>query len=94
MPDAHDSFLDIGCGLGLNLIPISARVSRAAGCDHPNVINRLKQQSPDLNADLIGGDFLKLNSRNHILKFLPIAFCRLYQISTRLRLLLIKRSRF
>lgn len=60
VPDAHDSFLDIGCGLGLNLIPISARVSRAAGCDHPNVINRLKQQSPDLNADLIGGDFFEI----------------------------------
>ena len=59
-PNAQNSFLDIGCGLGLNLIPISARVSHAIGCDHPNVINRLRQQSPDLNAELIGGDFLEI----------------------------------
>ena len=43
-PDDH--FLDIGCGLGTNLIPLSPHVNHAAGCDHPNVIERLKQRSP------------------------------------------------
>ena len=59
-PNKQDSFLDIGCGLGLNLTAISARVMQAVGCDHPNVITRLKQQSPDLNAELIGGDFFEI----------------------------------
>lgn len=59
-PNLQNSFLDIGCGLGLNLIPISARVDHAVGCDHPNVLKRLKQKSPNLNAELIGGNFLEI----------------------------------
>lgn len=55
----ENSFLDIGCGLGLNLGPISKITSYALGIDHPKVVNEAKILLDNSNAEFIGGDFLK-----------------------------------
>ena len=55
----ENSFLDIGCGLGLNLGPISKITSYALGIDHPKVVNEAKILPDNSNAEFIGGDFLK-----------------------------------
>lgn len=36
-----DSFLDIGCGTGVNLIPVSKITKAVAACDHPDVLKNL-----------------------------------------------------
>ena len=56
---ADDVFLDIGCGLGLNLKPATKIANKVVGCDHPNVIKKLLEKEPDLKAELIGGNFLE-----------------------------------
>jgi hypothetical protein len=69
-PTDKDIFLDIGCGLGLNLDPISKLVSEAHACDHPNVIEKLKLNNPDLSASLFGGSFLEINFEKKYTKML------------------------
>ncbi|MGH1403784.1 MAG: class I SAM-dependent methyltransferase [Alphaproteobacteria bacterium] len=69
-PTSQDHFLDVGCGLGLNLRPVSQMVETATGCDHPNVIAKLKQASPDIQADLVGGNFLELDFAQKYTKIL------------------------
>lgn len=59
--NAEDSFLDIGCGLGLNLEPISKIARVCAACDHPNVIAKLKEKRGEIKADLYSGNFLELD---------------------------------
>jgi SAM-dependent methyltransferase len=58
-PQSCDTFLDVGCGLGLNLLPIAKLVNNATGCDHPNVIKKLIKQNPKLDVKYISGDFLE-----------------------------------
>ena len=57
---AEDSFLDIGCGLGLNLKPVSEIVSRAVGCDHENVVEKARTRAGN-SSELIGGNFFDIN---------------------------------
>lgn len=57
---SEDRFLDIGCGLGLNLFPISERVAHAVGCDHPSVIEKLKSRDKHKDIELIGGNFMEV----------------------------------
>lgn len=52
-----DTFLDIGCGMGLNLLPISKMVSQAYGCDHSNVIAKLQSNPETQNINFFSGDF-------------------------------------
>ena len=53
-----DSFLDIGCGLGLNLIPISKLVDIAFACDHPNVIKILCDKDLPSNISFYKGNYV------------------------------------
>lgn len=66
----EDSFLDIGCGLGLNLLEINKIASKCTACDHPNIINRLKSKYPDLKADFYGENFLEAQIDNRFTKIL------------------------
>ena len=52
--------LEIGCGPGNLLIPLSFTVRRCVGIDHVDVLDRFRQRFPISNIDLIGGDFLEV----------------------------------
>lgn len=56
-----DSFLDIGCGLGLNLGPIGQMVQSAVGVDHDKVIEKTKERISHPSVELIGGNFLEID---------------------------------
>ena len=66
---SNDSFIDIGCGSGVNLEPISALVKEAAGCDHPRVIQRLQEKKLQ-NITWYPGDFLDLEFARTFTKIL------------------------
>lgn len=55
---ATDRLLEIGCGAGNLLIHLSAKVSSAAGIDHPKVIARLEKRFSDPSLKLVGANFL------------------------------------
>jgi len=57
---AYDDLLEIGCGTGNLLIPLSFRVRKAVGIDHPNMIAALEKRFPDPSVSGIAGDFLEL----------------------------------
>ena len=65
-----DTFLDIGCGLGLNLIPISKIVCLAFACDHPNVIKMLCKKDLPANISFYEGDFLSSTTNRTFTKIL------------------------
>lgn len=52
-----DTFLDIGCGPGTFLIPISFMVKEAHGIDHPGLLHRLKSRYSGQNLHLYDGPF-------------------------------------
>ncbi|WP_085909929.1 methyltransferase domain-containing protein [Kiloniella majae] len=59
---AEDSFLDIGCGIGLNLKKISQIVCDSTCCDNPHVIERLKKSFSQVdNISFFSGDFLDID---------------------------------
>lgn len=51
--------LEIGCGPGNLLIPLSFMVSRCVGVDHPDVIDVFRRRYSSETIELIGGDFLE-----------------------------------
>ena len=53
-----DRFLDIGCGLGLNLEPIAQIALLAVGIDHPNVVAKAQARIQADNVRFIGDNFL------------------------------------
>jgi len=55
-----DTLLDIGCGSGLILLPISFIVSKCVGIDHPSVIKLVSDRLKSDQIELIGGDFLSI----------------------------------
>ena len=55
-----DTLLEIGCGPGVLLIPLSHMVNRAAGVDHPEVLQVLEDRAPHAAIDYYPGDFLTL----------------------------------
>jgi len=55
-----DHLLDIGCGSGLLLLPLSFLVQEAHGIDHPSVIARLSSQAKSINIKLKSGSFLDI----------------------------------
>jgi len=66
----EDTFLDIGCGLGLNLIPISKIVHLAFACDHPNVIKILSEKDLPANINFYEGDFMTYATNRSFTKIL------------------------
>jgi cyclopropane fatty-acyl-phospholipid synthase-like methyltransferase len=65
-----DSFLDVGCGLGLNLIPVGKIAKSAMACDHPNVIRLLKQKTLPPSIEFFEGDFLSFETDRKFTKIL------------------------
>jgi 2-polyprenyl-3-methyl-5-hydroxy-6-metoxy-1,4-benzoquinol methylase len=55
--EPHHSLLEIGCGPGNLLIPLSFRVARAHGIDHPDVIARARARFNDPRVTFQGGFF-------------------------------------
>lgn len=53
-----DSLLDIGCGTGLLLLPLSFIVTRAVGIDHEAVVATLRERIGGDQVTCIGGNFL------------------------------------
>jgi len=68
--NSRDSFLDVGCGLGLNLIPVSKIVKSVMACDHPNVIRVLKQKTMPPSIEFYEGDFLNFQTEKRFTKIL------------------------
>ncbi len=58
--EPHHSFLDVGCGGGQVLVPVSYLVRSATGIDHPAVIEWIRRRHADPDLKLIGGNFLDL----------------------------------
>ncbi|KKW27879.1 MAG: SAM-dependent methyltransferase [Candidatus Kaiserbacteria bacterium GW2011_GWB1_52_6] len=67
-----DDLLEIGCGAGNLLIPLSFFVNSAAGVDHPNLLKRLKSRLPldQKNITLVSGDFLSTKIKEKFSKIL------------------------
>jgi len=56
-----DTVLDVGCGSGNMLIPLSYSAAQVTGVDHPSVVKALAEQLERPNMTLIGGNFHDLN---------------------------------
>ena len=67
----HDTFLDIGCNVGTQLIPISFLVKNAYGIDHKSCLQKIKKRLPEFNSkNLIHGDYLDLKIKKKFTKIL------------------------
>jgi SAM-dependent methyltransferase len=55
--EPHHRLLDIGCGTGALLIPLSFHVREVVGLDHPNVVAQLQKILPHDRISLIGDSF-------------------------------------
>ena len=68
--EAEDDLLEIGCGTGNLLIPLSFRVKEAVGIDHPKMIDALKKRFPDAGLSGVAGDFLQVELDRKFAKIL------------------------
>lgn len=60
----NDHLLEIGCGPGNLLVPLSFLVEQAVGIDHPDVCARLRQRFSDERLELVGANFLEYEGRD------------------------------
>ncbi|MGB0383336.1 MAG: class I SAM-dependent methyltransferase [Ardenticatenaceae bacterium] len=58
---SKDELLEIGCGPGNLLIPLSFLVKSATGIDHPEILSRLSSRFDDNSIQKIPGNFLDIN---------------------------------
>ena len=65
-----DELLEIGCGLGNLIIPLSKKVKKATGIDHPTIIQKIVQRKMSRKINLISGNFLKLKIKKKFDKIL------------------------
>jgi 2-polyprenyl-3-methyl-5-hydroxy-6-metoxy-1,4-benzoquinol methylase len=65
-----DTLLDIGCGPGANLIPLSYLVHSATGIDHPSIIGRLSSRVQLRHVEYIAGHFMDLKIERRFTKIL------------------------
>ncbi len=57
----EDNLLEIGCGTGNLLIPLSFLVNRSVGIDHQACVSKLMARIPLANLQCVGDDFLNLD---------------------------------
>jgi len=57
----QDDLLDVGCGTGLLLLPLSLIVRSATGIDHAAVIDSLHRSFPGASVATIPGSFLEIS---------------------------------
>ena len=58
-----DRLLEIGCGVGNLLIPLSFMVKQAYGIDHPEVVESLRKRFSDPNLILTGSNFFDYQAK-------------------------------
>jgi SAM-dependent methyltransferase len=66
----HDRLLDIGCGAGNLLIPLSFLVGEVTGVDHPSCLDKLRSRYQAQNIRLLPGNFLDMTIREQFDKIL------------------------
>lgn len=66
----NDSLLEIGCGTGNLLIPLSADIKKAHGIDNHNAISRLIKRDPTRKIDTTIGTFQDAHLQNYFSKIL------------------------
>ena len=62
----EDRVLEIGCGSGQLLIPISFMVGHVKGIDHKNVRERLRRRFKELDSNLEEGSFLEWDTKEEV----------------------------
>jgi 2-polyprenyl-3-methyl-5-hydroxy-6-metoxy-1,4-benzoquinol methylase len=59
----EDRLLEIGCGIGMLLVPLSFLVEQATGIDHRSCVQRLQRSFCGENLRLVAGNFLDAKVR-------------------------------
>lgn len=67
---SDDILMDIGCGTGLLIVPLSYLVQKVTGLDHPSVVANLSASHPKLGGDLVGANFFEWESSRRFTKVL------------------------
>jgi SAM-dependent methyltransferase len=65
-----DDLLEIGCGTGTLLIPLSFQVASATGIDHENMIAALRRRFTEPGLGTVAGNFLDLDVNGDFSKIL------------------------
>lgn len=68
--NAGDSFLDVGCGMGVNLKEALKYTKNCSACDHENITNKLKMLSEFSDVNFYPGNFLDLEFSQQFSKIL------------------------
>ena len=65
-----DSFLDVGCGLGINLRAALEHTNNCGACDHENVLAKLQEQPCFSDVNWHPGSFLDVEFNQKFSKIL------------------------
>lgn len=57
LPSSSSRLLDIGCGVGFLLTPLSRYVAEAVGIDHPSCLAKYRELGVPANVRLIAGQW-------------------------------------